>query len=108
MLAFLISGTAYAASSSTEQAESQALYKKDCAMCHGPDAKGNTPIGKKFNVPDLLSPAVQKKSDAELTQVIENGKQKMPAFKAKLKPEQVKDLVAYIRGLAKPGSTAHK
>jgi len=108
MLAFLISGTAYAASSGTEHAESQALFKQNCAMCHGPDGKGDTPIAKKLNVPDLLSPAVQKKTNAELTQVVENGKQKMPAFKSKLKPEQVKDLVTYIRGLAKPGSTAHK
>lgn len=77
-------------------------------MCHGQDGKGNTPIGKKFKIPDLLFPTVQKKTDAELTQIIENGKQKMPAFKTKLKPEQVKDLVAYVRDLAKPGTAQHK
>jgi len=77
-------------------------------MCHGQDGKADTPVGKAVKAPDLLSPLVQKKTDAELTEIIENGKQKMPSFKAKLKPEQVRDLVAYIRKLAKPDTTKQK
>ena len=105
---FLISGTALAASPGSERAESQALYKQHCAMCHGHDGKGNTPVGKKFDIPDLLAPAAQKKTDAELQEIIDNGKQKMPAFKTKLKPERVEDLVTYIRELAKLSTGAHK
>ncbi len=33
--------------------------------------------------------------------VISTGKGKMPAFNKKLKPEEIKALVAYVRGLAK-------
>ncbi len=91
-----------------EAAEQKALYQHHCAMCHGPDASGNTPVGKSMHIMDLRSPEVQKQTDTQLTTEIENGKGKMPAFKSKLKPEQVKDLVSYLRELSKTGSTANK
>ena len=50
---------------------------------------------------DFASAAVQSMSDAELTAVITDGKGKMPAYGKSLKPDQVKDLVAYIRSFAK-------
>ena len=40
-------------------------------------------------------------SDDELAAVISDGKDKMPSYKKSLKPEQVKELVGYIRSLAK-------
>ena len=57
--------------------------------------------GKALGAKDLASSEVQKKSDAELTEVITKGKGKMPAFGAKLKPEEIKQLVAYIRAIPK-------
>jgi mono/diheme cytochrome c family protein len=44
---------------------------------------------------------VQKLSDDELNSIIADGKAKMPSYKKSLKSEQVKELVAYIRSLAK-------
>ena len=78
----------------------EATYKAKCQMCHGPDGKGETPTGKAMKVKDFGSEDVQKMSDAELAAIITNGKGKMPAYKT-LTPEQVKDLVAYVRGLGK-------
>ena len=78
-----------------------ALYKAKCAACHGADGKGETAMGKANKLRDLGSPEVQKQSGAELTTIIESGRGKMPAYGKSLKPEQVKDLVAYIRSLAK-------
>jgi len=78
-----------------------ALYKTKCAACHGADGKGETAMGKANKLRDLASADVQKQSDAELTTMIENGKGKMPAYAKSLKPDQVKDLIAYIRSLAK-------
>ena len=78
-----------------------ALYKTKCAACHGPDGKGETAIGKANKLRDLGSPEVQKQSDPELATIIETGKGKMPAYGKSLKAEQVKELVAYIRTLAK-------
>jgi mono/diheme cytochrome c family protein len=77
------------------------LYKAKCAACHGADGKGETAMGKKFGLKDLASPDVQKMSDADLTTMIADGKEKMPSYKKSLKPEQIKDLVGYIRSLAK-------
>jgi hypothetical protein len=50
---------------------------------------------------DLASPEVQKMSDDELTAVIADGKDKMPSYRKSLKPEQIKELVDYIRSLTK-------
>jgi mono/diheme cytochrome c family protein len=77
------------------------LYKSKCAACHGADGKGETAIGKADNIRDLGSADVQQQSDAVLTSIITSGKGKMPAYGKSLKPEQVKDLVTYIRSLAK-------
>ncbi len=83
--------------------DAAAVYKAKCAMCHGPDGKGDTPTGKAMKVTSLASDDVQKKTDAQLIEVTTNGKNKMPAFKGKLTDEQIKDLIKYIRGLAKKG-----
>jgi len=73
--------------------DAAALYKSKCAMCHGAD--GNKTAGH-----DFTSAAVQKGSDADLEAVITNGKPpKMPKYGDKLKPEEIKGLVAYIRTL---------
>lgn len=77
------------------------LYKTKCAACHGAEGKGDTAVGKADKIRDLSSADVQQQSDADLTAVITGGKGKMPAYGKSLKPDQVKDLVAYIRSLAK-------
>lgn len=83
------------------QSGGEALYKSKCAGCHGADGKGQTTMGKANNLLDLGSAEVQKLSDDELSGIIGNGKGKMPAYGKSLKPEQIKDLVAYIRSLKK-------
>ncbi len=77
------------------------LFKAKCAMCHGPDGAGKTPMGQKLNVRDLHSAEVQKQADAALSQMIAQGKSKMPAFSKTLSADQVKLLVAHIRELGK-------
>ncbi len=78
----------------------EATYKAKCAMCHGPDGKGETATGKSMKVKDFASEDVQKMSDADLTDAITKGKGKMPAYKT-LTPDQVKDLVGYVRAFGK-------
>ena len=59
-------------------------------------------MGKTLGAPDLRSDDVQKKTDAQLIDAITNGVgKKMPAHKGKLTDPQIKDLVGYVRGLAK-------
>ncbi len=76
-------------------------FKAKCAMCHGADASGNTAMGKKFNIPDLRAPEIQKKSKAELVTVIAKGKNKMPAFEGKLSSDEVNSMAAYVHQLKK-------
>jgi cytochrome c6 len=88
-------GTALAAQ------DGAANYKAKCAMCHGADGKGDTPIGKKMGIHDFASAEVQKASDADLIAIITKGKNKMPAYENKLNAAQIKEIVAFIRSLAK-------
>jgi len=77
-----------------------ATFKTKCAMCHGPDGKGETATGKTMKAKDFASEEVQKMSDEDLTEAISKGKGKMPAYKT-LTPDQVKDLVGYVRAFGK-------
>ena len=81
--------------------DAEKIYKTTCVLCHAADGSGNSPSGKALGARDLRSDEVQKKTDAELTEVITQGKGKMPAFGKKLKPEDITKLVAYIRALPK-------
>jgi mono/diheme cytochrome c family protein len=90
-----------AAAPAHAQNPAESVYKAKCAMCHGADGKGETPTGKKMGAHDFASPEVQKQTDAQLTDVIAKGKNKMPGYEKSLKPDQIKGLVEYVRELAK-------
>lgn len=79
----------------------EAMWKSKCASCHGVDGVGNTAMGKKLKLRDLSSPEVQKMSDRELHDITAKGKEKMPAYEQKLTKEQIQQLVAHMRALAK-------
>jgi cytochrome c6 len=83
------------------QSESAKIFKANCVQCHSANGSGDTTAGKAFHAKDLRSAEVQKQTDAELAEVITKGKGKMPAFGAKIKPDEVKKLVAYLRELPK-------
>jgi mono/diheme cytochrome c family protein len=80
--------------SAQAQNASETLYKSKCATCHGVDGTGSA-MGTKMGAHDLTT------ATAELTDIIANGKGKMPKYGASLKPEDIKGLVAYIRTFKK-------
>ena len=84
------------------------VYKAKCLTCHAKDGSGNTPVGKSLQSADLRSPEVQKKSDAELTEVISEGKGNMPAFKTILSEGEIHSVLGYVRTLASKGDSAPK
>jgi mono/diheme cytochrome c family protein len=57
-------------------------------------------MGKKMGAHDFTTADVQGMTDAQLADIITQGKNKMPKY-ASLTPEEVKGLVAYIRTLKK-------
>ena len=65
-------------------------------------------MGQALKIPDLHSEDVQKLSDAELTQIITKGKNKMPAYETKLSKEQISQLVGFVRSWQRSTESARK
>jgi mono/diheme cytochrome c family protein len=88
----------------------KAVFEKTCKNCHGPEGKGNPTVDSfwKIKIPRLNSQYVQQKTDDELRKIITGGIRKMEPVRfdaptaphrPKLKPEQVTDVIAYVRTL---------
>ena len=87
------------ASSADDVAVAKAIYTKNCEACHGPNAEGGLAKvnDKQIKVPSLKSDHAMKHTDEQLTKTITNGQEQMPSFKDKLKPEEIAEMVRYIR-----------
>jgi len=90
------------------QREARLHFADHCAICHGNDGSGDTPIGRGLypKPPDLRKEHTQKLSDGELFWIIENGVRLtgMPAFGGEAGPDSGEDswkLVRFIRHLPK-------
>ncbi len=77
----------------------RANYAQHCVACHG--EKGDGGVIKiedlKLKVPSLKEGHATKHTDEKLAKQINNGGDGMPAFKDKLKPEEITDLVRFVR-----------
>jgi mono/diheme cytochrome c family protein len=90
-------------------AQGKKIYGYDCAMCHGAngDGKGDLAADMKLKLPDYRDPAALKdNTDGELFYIIKNGKGDMPAEGDRAKPDDIWNLVNYIRSLAKKEAAA--
>lgn len=76
-----------------------AIFKANCVLCHGEDGHAQTTLGKQLGAHDLHSAEVQKRTDAELKNVIAHGQKSMPPFAGQLSPAQVGQVLAYVREL---------
>jgi mono/diheme cytochrome c family protein len=90
-----------AAVAASDVASGASIFRGKCSSCHGTDASGNTSIGKKNNIADFRSSAVQNLNDTELSLMIANGKpggMSATAHKSKaLTPNQFEDVIAFVR-----------
>jgi len=77
-------------------ADGAAVYKAKCASCHGPDGAGQTSIGKSMKLKDLKEAV-----PADVKNVVENGKGKMPSYKSKLAADELDAVVTYVKSLKK-------
>ena len=84
-----------------------AVFRKSCALCHGPEGKGDGRIKSDPPPRDLTDPkALRTASDWELYQVIVEGGQvlglapKMLPWKDMLDERELRDVAAYVRSLA--------
>src|SRR6266516_6170386 len=88
-------------------AEIKENWEKHCQKCHGADGKGQTKMGRQSGVKDYTDAKVQ----AELKDdngvkiikegIVEKDKKKMDPYGEKLTDEEIKALIAYIRGFKK-------
>jgi mono/diheme cytochrome c family protein len=101
--------TATTAPSATpdELAEAKTTYMQVCAACHQDKGEGGMVKieGKRLKVPSLLEGHGLTHTDAEFAKQISNGGDGMPAFKDRLKPEQINNLVRFIRRDIQAGLT---
>lgn len=77
--------------------EGKTLYDTKCAQCHGKDGVSKPPGkgSKNFNEPAFQS-AWTEESIAKITA---DGKGKMPAYRSKLSPEQIKAVAGHVKTL---------
>ena len=80
-------------------ATARANYEKNCEGCHGPTAEGGLVKvrDKQIKVPSLKADHALKHTDDELTNIVTNGEEAMPAFKEKLTAADIADLVQFVR-----------
>jgi mono/diheme cytochrome c family protein/uncharacterized membrane protein len=86
------------------------LFQRHCVKCHGADGTGSPARADRPAIPDFTAASWQsQRSDAQLLASILDGKAStMPAFRTKLKEEQVRALIAHVRVFAtKTGHSEH-
>ena len=83
-----------------EEINPRKLFEYHCSTCHGVDGKG-TKRGHELKAPNLDDAKWQSsKKDEEIVNSITNGKNKMPRWSDKLKPEEIQALASYVRKLS--------
>jgi mono/diheme cytochrome c family protein len=96
--------------SGADVAKGKAAYDQYCASCHGAAGKGDGPAAAAMNPKprDLSDKAYARRlKDDYLFQVTKDGgpavkkSPLMPGWGKTLKDDQIKDVVAYLRSLAK-------
>ena len=91
--------TAAPSASVDEFANARTNYAKNCEGCHGPEGQGGLVKveNKQLKVPSLHAEHAKKHTDEQITDFITNGHEEMPAFKDKLRPEEITELVRFVR-----------
>jgi|HubBroStandDraft_6_1064221.scaffolds.fasta_scaffold423460_2 mono/diheme cytochrome c family protein len=91
-------------SSPTSLASGKKKYGQDCAMCHGKEGAGDGDLAEdmKLKLKDLRdADALKGLNDGDIYNLINNGKGKMMGEEGRLKPDEIWDVVNFVRTLAK-------
>lgn len=95
-MAVLAAAVCLAGSMGFAQSAGEAVYKANCASCHGSAGTPNPGIAKAM---DVKAASEYKTSEKDQIDSVKNGKGKMKAFSSKLSDAQIKDAVDYFRTL---------
>ncbi len=83
------------ATAASEAASPRSLYMQNCARCHGADGKANTATGRRLDADDISGGV----STAKVIRTATNGRGKMPSFRRKLTPAQIRSIASYVASL---------
>jgi len=92
-------------------ADGKHVFASQCAMCHGKDGdgKGDLADDMKLKLRNYRDPAAMKDvTDGEMFYILTKGKGDMPGQGDRMKPDQMWNLVNYIRSLSKGKTAAPK
>ena len=92
-------GTPSPAANLDQFATTRAVFTRQCEACHGADGSGGTKTvdDKKLKVPTMREGHSLNHTDDEFRKQISEGGDGMPPFKEKLTPDQMNDLVKFVR-----------
>jgi mono/diheme cytochrome c family protein len=90
---------ALASSMSFAESAGEATYKAKCQSCHGSAGVPSAGIAKLMGVKPFSDPDIKKLTADQMFASVKNGKGKMQPFKDKLTDAQIKDAIAFFRGL---------
>ncbi len=87
-----------------------ALFKVNCAKCHGQDGRAKTSAGEALGARDFSNaPWQERVTDKQIIASITHGlSNKMPAFGSKLSETEIRLLTTYVRTLRFPGREVKK
>ena len=95
-----MSSLLFVLSSVASAADGAAVYKAQCAKCHGDTGKADTGIAKAMKVPPLAGDAnVQKMSTADIAARIKGNTKHPPQIKS-LSDDDVNAVADYVKQLA--------
>jgi mono/diheme cytochrome c family protein len=82
-----------------EFATARANYQKNCEGCHGETGEGGLVKveNKRIKVPSLKADHAIKHTDEQITKMITNGEEEMPAFKDKMSAAEISEMVRFVR-----------
>ncbi len=95
----------YLAAEAAYGQEAKQLYDQTCAMCHGPEGKGDGPTAQVLQPkPANLATVLKGKDTAYLTKLLKEGGASvgksplMPSYEGILNDEQIRALIKYVKG----------
>ena len=80
----------------------KALFQTHCAVCHGPQGRGDGPAATGLNPrPTDLMQSARMLRDGVVAGVITDGRGAMPSFKVSLTESQIWDLTNFVKSLGR-------
>ena len=81
-------------------ADGAAVYKEQCAKCHGAEGKSDTPVGEKLKIPPIAGNAkIAAMPESEIAALIK-GTKKHPPKTTEMSDGDLSAVAGHVKGLA--------